>query len=151
MRKLNTRRKLLLLPFVFLCVRIKEKEEELMNSATLENSTEKINYLQKCVLKMDKLYHKAEKEYTKQINKLKKEIEHKDRSLHVQLSTQKAELVAHSTKYRQMEIDGIVNKLEDNYKLILRQQQAEALSAKEEYEKNLDILKDELDMYKYNK
>lgn len=122
-----------------------------MNSTTLENGSEKVKYLQKCIVKMDKLYHKAEKEYTKQINKLKKEIDYKDRTLQVQLSTQKAELIAQSTRFRQIEIDSIVNKLEDHYKLILRQQQSEALSAKEDYEKDLQLLKEELDMYKYNK
>lgn len=130
---------------------MKLKEDELTISGNVENGTEKIHYLQKCVMKMDKIYHKAEKAYTKQIQKLRKEIEYKDRTLHIQLSGQKAELVAQSTRFRQIEIDSIVNKLEDNYKLMLRQQQAEALTAKEEYEKYIQLLKDELDVYKYNK
>lgn len=65
---------------------MKFKDDELMNTATLENSSDKITYLQKCVMKMEKLYHKTEKEYTKQVNKLKKEIENKDRIMQVRIN-----------------------------------------------------------------
>lgn len=43
------------------------------------NSDEKIYNLQRCVSKMDKLFHKSEKEYLKQIEKLKQEIVKKDK------------------------------------------------------------------------
>lgn len=38
------------------------------------NSEEKIFNLQRCVSKMDKLFHKSEKEYLKQIEKLKQDL-----------------------------------------------------------------------------
>lgn len=42
-------------------------------------SDEKILTLQRCVSKMDKLFHKSEKEYLRQVEKLKHELEKKDR------------------------------------------------------------------------
>lgn len=42
-------------------------------------SDEKIQTLQKCVTKMDKLFHKSEKEYLKQLDKLRQELEKKEK------------------------------------------------------------------------
>lgn len=43
------------------------------------NSEERIYTLQRCVSKMEKLFNKSEKEYLKKIEKLKEEIDKKDR------------------------------------------------------------------------
>lgn len=53
-------------------------ESNITNSS--ESYLEKINFLQKCIVKMEKLYQKAEKENAKQLNKLRKELEYKNKT-----------------------------------------------------------------------
>lgn len=48
-------------------------------SSKNNNSNEKVINLQRCVSKMDKLFHKSEKEYLKQIDKLKQELIKKEK------------------------------------------------------------------------
>lgn len=48
-------------------------------SGNNNNADEKIFTLQKCVSKMDKLFHKSEREYLKQIEKLKQDLEKRDK------------------------------------------------------------------------
>lgn len=56
-------------------------------SSNNESHLEKIAFLQKCILKMEKLYQKAEKENSKQIAKLKRELEFRDKSNQVSNTT----------------------------------------------------------------
>lgn len=54
-------------------------------SSSTESYLEKISFLQKCILKMEKLYQKAERDNMKQIVKLKRELEVRDKSNQVSL------------------------------------------------------------------
>lgn len=117
-------------------------------NSNVENQSEKICFLQKCILKLEKLYHKSEKEYTKQITKLKREIEFKDRAAQVQLTTQKAELISQSNNERQVEVDKVINKLEEHYRALLQTHQLEAITRRQEDEKIISELRQELDRYK---
>lgn len=49
-------------------------------SSSSELYLEKITFLQKCIIKMEKLYQKAERENSKQLAKLKRELEFRDKS-----------------------------------------------------------------------
>lgn len=51
--------------------------------ANNDNNLEKISFLQKCIGRMDKLFKKSEKDYNKQITKLRQEISIRDKSLQV--------------------------------------------------------------------
>lgn len=55
------------------------------NVTTAENAIneQKVMYLQKCIIKLEKLFNKSEKEYLKQITKLKYEVELKERATKV--------------------------------------------------------------------
>ncbi|VEN35729.1 unnamed protein product, partial [Callosobruchus maculatus] len=64
------------------CTRISNEIKSLrtqLESSMSNNSEERVIVLQKCVSKMDKLFHKSEKEYMKQISKLKQELEIKEK------------------------------------------------------------------------
>lgn len=56
---------------------------QIENAFSNHNSDEKIVVLQKCVSKMDKLFQRSEKEYQKQIDKLKQELDLKDKVMQV--------------------------------------------------------------------
>lgn len=56
---------------------------QIENAFSSHNSGEKIVVLQKCVSKMDKLFHRSEKEYQKHIDKLRQELDLKDKVMQV--------------------------------------------------------------------
>ncbi|KAF5295219.1 hypothetical protein FQR65_LT10503 [Abscondita terminalis] len=102
---------------------IRTEIEESRDSHQNESNSEKIVYLQRCISKMDKLFRKSEKNYLKQIAKLKTEIEMKDTVIHIQLSSQRAELIANTNAERQIELDSTIEKLEERYRKLLEGQQ----------------------------
>lgn len=55
------------------------------NEVSACNCEKKVHLLKKCVSKMDKLFHRSEKEYMKQIEKLRQELDIKETTLQVYL------------------------------------------------------------------
>lgn len=55
---------------------------QIESNMTMNNDSnlEKIAFLQKCILKMERLFQKAERENFKQVLKLKRELEYRDKS-----------------------------------------------------------------------
>ncbi|CAH2002560.1 unnamed protein product [Acanthoscelides obtectus] len=105
------------------------------------NNGERVIVLQKCVSKMDKLFHKSEKEYMKQISKLKQELEIKDRVAQIQLKTQKAELIARTFSEKQKQFDEIINSLEVKYIKMLEHHENQVMETKKQDEEKINSLK----------
>lgn len=96
-----------------------------------ESNSEKIVFLQKCITKMDRLFKKSERSFIKQIAKLKTEIEMRDKIIHIQLSSQRAELIANSNTEKQIEIDATIVQLEERYRRLLESQQTYFVNEKD--------------------
>lgn len=99
------------------CVRLANEINVLRNQideASNSNSQndERIIFLQKCIAKMDRLFQKSEREYCKQIEKLKQELENREKAIQIQLQTQRAEVITRCSAEKQAEMDAIVESLE---------------------------------------
>nr|CAH7733582.1 unnamed protein product [Callosobruchus chinensis] len=105
------------------------------------NTEERVIVLQKCVSKMDKLFHKSEKEYTKQISKLKQELEIKEKVAQIQLKTQKAELITRTFSEKQKQFDEIINNLEVKYIKMLEHHENQVMETKKQDEEKISSLK----------
>ncbi|CAH2002558.1 unnamed protein product [Acanthoscelides obtectus] len=112
-----------------------------LESSMCNNNGERVIVLQKCVSKMDKLFHKSEKEYMKQISKLKQELEIKDRVAQIQLKTQKAELIARTFSEKQKQFDEIINSLEVKYIKMLEHHENQVMETKKQDEEKINSLK----------
>ncbi|KAK5641278.1 hypothetical protein RI129_009825 [Pyrocoelia pectoralis] len=110
-------------------IRTQIEETQLENT---DANLEKIGVLQKCISKMDKLFKKTERTFNRQIAKLKTEIEMRDKIIHIQLSTQRAEIIANTNVERQVEIDATVEQLEGRYKKLLEAQKSYFLLEKKQ-------------------
>ncbi|KAB0793795.1 hypothetical protein PPYR_13415 [Photinus pyralis] len=108
-------------------IRTQIEENQIENP---NDSLEKITVLQKCIAKMDRLFKKTERSFNRQITKLKTEIEMRDKI--IQLSTQKAKIVANTKMERQAEIDATILQLEERYKHLLESQKSYFLSEKKQ-------------------
>uniref|UniRef100_A0A6P7GU61 Uncharacterized protein LOC114342326 n=1 Tax=Diabrotica virgifera virgifera TaxID=50390 RepID=A0A6P7GU61_DIAVI len=108
---------------------------------------DKIILLQKCISKMNKFYQKSEKEYLKQIEKLKQDIEFKDKLQLIQMKTQHAELTVQSSVDRQKHIDDIVNNLEVKYIKMLEMHEKQVMESKKIDDERLQYLKDLLEKH----
>ncbi|CAH1154398.1 unnamed protein product [Phaedon cochleariae] len=106
---------------------------------------EKVFVLKKCVSKMDKLFHKSEKDYMKQIEKLKQELELKDKVAQIQLRTQRAELISRTNADRQNQIEEIVNNLEVKYIKMLEFHENQVSESKRQDEEKIEHLKELLE------
>lgn len=53
----------------------------MVESINANSNDDKIVFLQKCVAKMDRLFQKAERDYQKQIQKLKATLDQKEKSM----------------------------------------------------------------------
>lgn len=118
------------------CERMQNEVKTIKEQVTKENldvseaHSEKITFLQKCILKMEKLYQKSEKDYLKQIAKLRYELDLKEKTIQIQLSKQKADILTSMSELKQEEVDSVANKLEQQYKDLLHKQQVEAIKEK---------------------
>nr|XP_022917032.1 uncharacterized protein PFB0765w-like isoform X2 [Onthophagus taurus] len=137
------------------CLRMQEEVQTIRNQieSNMSNSSdsyiEKINFLQKCIIKMEKLYQKSEKENAKQLTKLRKELDYKTKTNQVlALTTQKAELLASTLDGKQTEVEKIFAELEDHYRSIIIEQQRKNMDEKRRDAKMIEDLKNELIKYK---
>ncbi|KRT82648.1 hypothetical protein AMK59_4655, partial [Oryctes borbonicus] len=132
------------------CVKMQEEVHLIraqIESSALSNSEtymEKIAFLQKCILKMEKLYQKAEKDNLKQMTKLKRELEFRDKSNQVALTTQRADLLSITVNGKQNEIDLAVSQLEEYYRNKLIEHQQKALEEKRQDNKRIADLRDQV-------
>ncbi|GJQ81716.1 hypothetical protein Trydic_g9157 [Trypoxylus dichotomus] len=132
------------------CVRMQEEVQLIraqIESTAISNSETymgKIAFLQKCILKMEKLYQKAEKENLKQITKLKRELEFRDKSNQLALSTQRMDLLSLTVNSKQNEIELVVSQLEEYYRNKLIEHQQRTLEEKRQNSKLIEELKDQL-------
>ncbi|XP_074039750.1 uncharacterized protein [Leptinotarsa decemlineata] len=112
--------------------------------ATFSNTApeDKVYVLQKCVSKMDKLFHKSEKEYLKQIEKLKQELELKDKVTQIQLKTQKAQLIARNSVEKQKQLDEVVNNLEVKYIKMLEHHEKQVMESRLEDEEKIEYFRE---------
>ncbi|KAH1016787.1 hypothetical protein HUJ04_007957 [Dendroctonus ponderosae] len=102
----------------------------------------KIHVLKKCVSKMDKVFQRTEKEYLKQIEQLRQELELKDSALQVQLKVQKAELIAQTRTGQKEEFEEILNGLEVKYIKMLEAHEQQIMKTKLRDDKTIEHLKD---------
>nr|CAH7733581.1 unnamed protein product [Callosobruchus chinensis] len=126
------------------CTRISNEIKSLrtqLESSMSNNTEERVIVLQKCVSKMDKLFHKSEKEYTKQISKLKQELEIKEKVAQIQLKTQKAELITRTFSEKQKQFDEIINNLEVKYIKMLEHHENQVMETKKQDEEKISSLK----------
>ncbi|XP_017779184.1 PREDICTED: kinesin-related protein 4-like isoform X2 [Nicrophorus vespilloides] len=149
------------------CGRMQEEVQIIRNQMDVanidESSNEKIRFLQRCVLKMDKLYKKAEKEFGRQVVRMRREFDLKEKHNQVearrardafqyshfeysqiQLTTQRVSLISNSGILKQKEIDQIVIKLEEHYREMLVEQQHEAVKDKRNDQKIIAELREQL-------
>ncbi|XP_023309729.1 uncharacterized protein LOC111691336 [Anoplophora glabripennis] len=118
---------------------------QIENAFSNHNNDDKIIVLQKCVSKMDKLFQRSEKEYQKQIDKLKQELDLKDKVMQIQLKTQRAELIARSSVEKQKQFDEVINNLEIKYIKMLEFHESQVNQTKGQDEKRIEQLKHLLD------
>ncbi|KAL3273226.1 hypothetical protein HHI36_014680 [Cryptolaemus montrouzieri] len=90
---------------------------------------------------MDRLFQKSEREYCKQIEKLKQDLDNRDKAIQIQLQTQKAEVITRCSAEKQSEMDIIVQNLEGKYTHLLEMQRTQMAHIKDEDEKVINELR----------
>ncbi|XP_044759275.1 centrosomal protein of 112 kDa-like [Coccinella septempunctata] len=116
-------------------------------SSTNTSNDERILFLQKCITKMDRLFQKSEREYCRQIEKLKQELDNREKAIQIQLQTQKAEVISRCSAEKQSELDLLVQNLESKYTQLLELQQGQIARMREEDDKMINDLKSILDQH----
>lgn len=101
---------------------------------------DKINVLKKCISKMDKLFHKSEREYLKQIEKLKQDLELKEKVQQIQMITQRAEIAARTSAEKQKQVDDIMNNLEVKYIKMLEFHEKQVMDCKKHDDERIEYL-----------
>ncbi|XP_050308847.1 centrosomal protein of 112 kDa-like [Anthonomus grandis grandis] len=114
------------------CLRIMNDISSLKTQISNCSCEKKVHVLKKCVSKMDKLFQKTEKDYIKQIEQLKQELELKEGSLQVQLKLQKAELITQTKTDQKEHFEEILNSLEVKYIKMLEGHELQIMKAREE-------------------
>ncbi|KAK9887768.1 hypothetical protein WA026_000083 [Henosepilachna vigintioctopunctata] len=116
-------------------------------SSTNTTNNEQIIFLQKCIAKMDRLFQKSERDYCKEIEKLKQDLDNRKKATQIQLQTQKAEVITRCSAEKQSELDTIVESLKDKYSTLLEMQQVQMSRIRNEDEKIICELKSILDQH----
>uniref|UniRef100_A0AAR5QEG8 DUF4485 domain-containing protein n=1 Tax=Dendroctonus ponderosae TaxID=77166 RepID=A0AAR5QEG8_DENPD len=124
------------------CLRIMNELSTIKNQVSSCSCDKKIHVLKKCVSKMDKVFQRTEKEYLKQIEQLRQELELKDSALQVQLKVQKAELIAQTRTGQKEEFEEILNGLEVKYIKMLEAHEQQIMKTKLRDDKTIEHLKD---------
>ncbi|CAH0563780.1 unnamed protein product [Brassicogethes aeneus] len=75
----------------------------------------KIDFLQRCIKKMDNLFHRSEKEYINQVKRLKRQLDNKEKSMLMFLKSQKVGVMSKASADTQEHFDVMVNYLESKY------------------------------------
>ncbi|XP_049826375.1 uncharacterized protein LOC109598209 isoform X2 [Aethina tumida] len=119
----------------------------MVESINANSNDDKIVFLQKCVAKMDRLFQKAERDYQKQIQKLKATLDQKEKSMQILLKSQRVEVMSKTCQEKQSQFDMVVNNLEVKYVKMLESQAQQYLEAKIKQDRMVEYLKQILDKH----
>ncbi|XP_030750483.1 coiled-coil domain-containing protein 186-like isoform X2 [Sitophilus oryzae] len=123
------------------CQQISNEISSLQNHLTSCECDKKLGLLKKCVSKMDKTFKRSEREYLRQIEKLKEDLNSKEISLQIQLNAQKTELLKQTNVNLEEEFNKKLNALEIKYIKMLEEHEQEMMEKKKHDEEEIVILK----------